>query len=424
MSEKSATLNAKARELSPGGVHSNVRLSGPQVFIDHAKGSRIVDVDGNEYVDYLLGQGPNFLGHAPDVVLDAVDDACRNGMIYGAQHPLEIDAGSTMLEALQWPDQFRFSMTGTEAVQAVLRAARAHTDRTKFVRFAGQYHGWMDNVLVAVDDTGSPALASQGQMASHLEDSIMLPWNDLGALESLLAERGDEIAAVITEPAMLNSGAIVPRDGYLEGIRAACDRYGVVLIFDEVISGFRVALGGAVERFGLTPDLATYGKAMAGGWPVAAFAGKREFMEGFGTGRINHSGTFNASVMACAACNATVRYLIEEPPYDRLQTLGTRLQAGLRSLAEGHGMEVNIQGLPMAFHFGFGSGPVTDYASLQKLDLGGYAVFSEVLVEHGVWVTGRGIWYVSAAHSEADVDETLERVESAMKVYVRDGGRS
>jgi glutamate-1-semialdehyde 2,1-aminomutase len=424
MRDKSATMNARARELSPGGVHSNVRLSGPQVFIDHAKGSRIVDVDGNEYIDYLLGQGPNFLGHAPDVVLDAVDDACRTGMIFGAQHPLEIDAGSAMLEALQWPDQFRFSMTGTEAVQAVLRAARAYTGRTKFVRFAGQYHGWMDNVLVAVDDTGSAALASEGQMASHLDDSIMLPWNDLGALESLLAARGDEIAAVITEPAMLNSGAILPVDGYLEGTRALCDEYGVVLIFDEVISGFRVALGGAVERFGVTPDLATYGKAMAGGWPVAAFAGKREFMEGFGTGRINHSGTFNASVMACAACNATVRYLIDEPPYDRLEVLGTRLQSGLRSLAADNELEVNIQGLPMAFHMGFGSGPVTDHASLQKLDLAGYAAFSEVLVSHGVWVTGRGIWYVSAAHSEADVDQTLEHVGVAMKSYMAQGSRS
>lgn len=417
MGDKSAALNARARELSPGGVHSNVRLSGPQVFIESAKGSRLTDVDGNEYVDYLLGQGPNFLGHAPDVVLDAVDEASRKGMIYGAQHPLEVDAGSAMLEALKWPDQLRFSMTGTEAVQAVLRGARAHTGRTKFVRFAGQYHGWLDNVLVGVGDNGEAVVVSEGQMQSHLGDSIMVPWNDLDALETVLAERGDEVAAIITEPAMLNSGAIVPKDGYLEGIREACDRYGVVLIFDEVISGFRVALGGAVERFGVVPDLATYGKAMAGGWPVAAFAGKEEFMEGFGTGRINHSGTFNASVMACAACNATVRHLIDEPPYERLETIGTALQDGLATLAADNGIEANIQGLPMAFHFGFGTGPVTDYASLQALDLAGYIAFADVLVDHGVWVTGRGIWYVSAAHTRADIDETLERVESAIKTY-------
>lgn len=417
MGDKSAALNARARELSPGGVHSNVRLSGPQVFIESAKGSRLTDVDGNEYVDYLLGQGPNFLGHAPDVVLDAVDEASRKGMIYGAQHPLEVDAGSAMLEALKWPDQLRFSMTGTEAVQAVLRGARAHTGRTKFIRFAGQYHGWLDNVLVGVGDNGEAVVVSEGQMQSHLGDSIMVPWNDLDALETVLAERGDEVAAIITEPAMLNSGAIVPKDGYLEGIREACDRYGVVLIFDEVISGFRVALGGAVERFGVVPDLATYGKAMAGGWPVAAFAGKEEFMEGFGTGRINHSGTFNASVMACAACNATVRHLIAEPPYERLETIGTALQDGLATLAADNGIEANIQGLPMAFHFGFGTGPVTDYASLQDLDLAAYIEFADVLVDHGVWVTGRGIWYVSAAHTRADIDETLERVESAIKAY-------
>jgi glutamate-1-semialdehyde 2,1-aminomutase len=401
-----------------------VRLLGPQIFIDHAKGSRLTDVDGNEYIDYLLGQGPNFLGHAPDVVVDAVDEACRKGMIYGAQHPLEIDAAEAVLEALGWADEMRFAMTGTEAVQAVLRAARAHTGRRKFVRFAGQYHGWMDNVLVKVEADGGAGLASEGQLESHLADSIMLPWNDLEALENLFAERSDEIAAVITEPAMLNSGSIEPKPGYLEGIRAACDRYGVVLIFDEVIAGFRIALGGAYERFGVRPDLATYGKAIAGGYPVAAFAGSHELMEGFGTGRINHSGTLNGSVLACAACNAAVRHLMAEPPYDRLEKLGTKLKEGLRSLAADNDLEVNIQGLPMAFHFGFGSGPVTDFASLQQLDLAAYAAFSDVLVDHGIWVTGRGIWYVSAAHTESDIDETLDRAGSAMKEFASTRGLS
>src|SRR5690606_19501981 len=236
------------------------------------------------------------------------------------------------------------------------------------------------------------------------------PWNDLAAVENLLADRADEIAAVITEPVMFNSGSIEPAPGYLEGLRAACDRHGVVLIFDEVISGFRVALGGAAERYGVVPDLAIYGKAMAGGWPVAAVAGKAELMAPFGTGVVNHSGTFNASVMACAATAATIAHLREDPPYERLERLGGRLKEGTRRAAAEHSLEVNVQGLPMAFHFGFGTGPVTDYAGLQRLDLARYAEFSSVLVEHGVWVTGRGIWYVSAAHTEADVDETLERV--------------
>ena len=414
---RSGELARHARNLTPGGVHSNVRLTGPQVFLSHAKGSRLVDVDGNEYIDYLLGQGPNFLGHAPDAVLDAVDAACRRGMVYGAQHQLEIEAAEGMLSAIRWADRVRFAMTGTEAVQAALRAARSYTGRCLFVRFAGHYHGWVDNVLAGVGADGSAVPVSGGQMASHLDDSIMVPWNDLDAVEEVLATRSAEIAAVIMEPVMLNAGAIEPGPGYLEGVRAECDRHGVVLIFDEVIGGFRVALGGAAERYGVTPDLATYGKAMAGGWPVAAFAGRSEILDPLGTAMVNHSGTFNASVMACAATAATLRVLVEDPPYGRLGAIGGRLQDGLRRLASDHGLEMNVQGPPMAFHVGFGEGPVRSLADLQRLDLDRYAVFSRVLVGHGVWVTGRGIWYVSTAHTDADVDETLDRVGRAMSAF-------
>ncbi len=414
---RSGELSKRARDLAPGGVHSNVRLSGPQVFLSHAKGARLVDVDGNEYVDYLLGQGPNFLGHAPDAVLDAVDAACRKGMVYGAQHELEIEAAERMLGAIGWADRVRFAMTGTEAVQAAFRAARAHTGKRLIVRFAGHYHGWLDDVLAGVGPEGQSVPVSEGQLADRLEDSITLPWNDLSAVEAMLDSRSDEIAAVIMEPVMLNAGSIEPAPGYLEGVRAACDRHGVVLIFDEVIAGFRVALGGASQRYGVTPDLATYGKAMAGGWPVAAFAGKAEILDPIGTAVVNHSGTFNASVMACAATAATLRVLAEDPPYDRLEEIGGRLQDGLRSLADEHDLNLNVQGVPMAFHVSFGRGPVDSYAGLQSLDLARYAEFSRVLVEHGVWVTGRGIWYVSAAHTHADVDETLERVDRAFTAF-------
>ncbi len=413
----SQELNERAALVAPGGVNSNVRLTGRRVFFDHGKGSRLYDVDGNDYVDYLLGQGPNFLGHAPDDILDAVDASSRRGMVYGAQHDLEIIAGERMLEAIKWADRIRFGLSGTEAVQAALRLARAVTGRTKFLRFAGHYHGWLDNVLVGVGPDGDATTVSAGQMASHLDDSIMIPWNDLEAVEATLAAHGDDIAAVIMEPVMLNAGSIEPRVGYLEGVRTACDAHGVVLIFDEVIAGFRVALGGAAERFGVTPDLATYGKAMAGGWPVSALAGKAEYMELFGTAEVNHSGTFNASVMACAATAATVKRLTEDPPYLALEERGERLKSGLRRLAADKGLDLTVQGLPMAFHVSFGRGPVETYEELQTLDLGRYAEFSSVLVDHGIWVTGRGIWYVSAAHRDADVDETLTRAEAAMNTF-------
>jgi len=415
--DQSADLRARASSAFPGGVNSNVRLLGPPVFFSEGKGSRLWDVDGNEYIDYLLGQGPNFLGHAPSDVLDAVGEASRKGMVYGAQHVYEVEAGERLLSVLGWADQVRFGVSGTEAVQAALRVARAVTGRAKFVRFTGHYHGWLDNVLAKFDD-GSAVPASAGQVGSHLDDSLTLPWNDLNALKRLLDQDSDEIAAVLMEPVMLNAGSIEPRPGYLEGVRAACDRHDIILIFDEVISGFRIALGGAAERYGVTPDLATYGKAMAGGWPVSAFAGRAGLMDGIGTGEINHSGTFNASVMACAAVVATIDHLTEAPPYETLARVGEKLMTGLAGLANTHDIPLNIQGLPMSFHAGIGEGPIATYEDLRRLDTDEYQMLVDRLIDHGVWVAGRGIWYVSAAHTEDDVEETLSRADQAMSAFV------
>lgn len=414
ITEPSAALRSRAARVLPGGVNSNVRLLAPPVFFDHGRGSRLVDVDDNEYIDYLLGQGPMFLGHAPADVLAAVDAACRRGMVFGAQHPLEVDAAEAILAALEWADQVRLGVSGTECVQAALRMARAVTGRQRFVRFEGHYHGWLDNVLVNVED-GRALPASAGQVPGHLDDSVMLPWNDLAALEDTFATGAENIAAVLMEPVMLNAGSIKPVDGYLQGVREACDAHGVVLIFDEVISGFRVALGGAAGRYGVTPDLAIYGKAMAGGWPAAALAGRADMMERFGTGEVNHSGTFNGSVMACAATIATIRRLTDDPPYDRIARLGERLMKGLGDLAVVFDLSLNVQGLPMSFHAGFGAGPVGSYRQLTRFDGDRYAAFARALIDHGVWVAGRGIWYLSAAHDDLDIDETLERVAEAMK---------
>jgi glutamate-1-semialdehyde 2,1-aminomutase len=413
---RSEELRSRALELIPGGVNSNVRLLGPATFFAHGRGSRLVDVDGNEYIDYLLGQGPNFLGHAPTDVLDAVDRACRRGMVFGAQHELELEAAEVVLDALGWAERIRFCMTGTEAIQAALRLARAVTGRERFVRFAGHYHGWIDNVLVAIDG-GRAVPASAGQLPAHLDDSVTLPYNDLSALERTLDEQGEDVAAVLMEPVMLNAGSIEPSAGYLEGVREICDRHGVVLIFDEVISGFRVALGGATERYGVTPDIATYGKAMAAGWPVAAIAGDADLMDRFGTGEVNHSGTFNATVMACAATVAAVRTLAAEQPYATIEERGRRLMDGLAELANEHGLDVNVQGPPMAFHAGFGPGPVRSHDDLGSLDIERYESFSRLLVEHGVWVAGRGIWYLSTAHDDADIDETLDRISAAFSAW-------
>jgi glutamate-1-semialdehyde 2,1-aminomutase len=407
-------LHEEALRLTPGGVHSNVRLERADVFFARGEGAWLWDVDGNDYVDYLLGQGPNFLGHAPQVVSDAVAKACGRGMVYGGQHELEVEAGRSFLSAVAWADMVRFGLSGTEMVQAALRLARAVTGRTKFIRFEGHYHGWLDNVLLAPQADGTPGPASAGQLASHLDDCVILPWNDADVLAQAMEAHAGDIAAVITEPLMCNSGAVPPRQGYLQRMRELCDEHDAVLIFDEVITGFRLAFGGAAERFGVVPDLATYGKAMAGGWPVAALAGGGEFMERFADD-VSHAGTFNASVMACAAVASTIEELRSNPPYGRVEAHGEEVMAGIRRLAKEHEVPLRAQGLGMAFHVSFGpADPVHDFRGLQLLDLQRYSKLAGRLADHGVWVAGRGIWYVSATHGERELTAVLERLEAAL----------
>lgn len=409
---RSAEFMERARRSVPGGVNSNIRLTAPPVAFDRGKGAWLWDLDGNDYVDYLLGQGPNFLGHAPAPIVEAVARACERGMVFGAQHELESEAAERILAALGWAEMVRLGMTGTEAIQAALRVARAATGRPRFIRFEGHYHGWLDNVLANAATGGT---ASAGQLASHLTDSVVLPWNDAAALAAALDEHGPTIAAVIMEPVMINTGTIEPVPGYLAAVRELCTKHGAVLVFDEVISGFRLALGGAAQRYGVTPDLATYGKAMAGGWPVAALAGRADLMSRFGTGEVNHSGTFNGSVMAAAAVIATLDLLTNDPPYERITAHGEALMAGLVAAGERHGEPLRVQGLPMAFHASFGPpDPVRDYRGLRELDLERYTAFATMLADYGVWVAGRGIWYVSAAHGDDELRAALDRVDRAL----------
>ena len=410
---ESERMMTAARRRLAGGVDSNVRLDGAAMFFARGEGAWLWDVDGHDYVDYLLGQGPAFLGHAPAAIVDAVNEAAKNGMVFGAQHPLELEAAERLARVLRWPEQVRFGSSGTEMVQAALRLARAATDRRRIIRFEGHYHGWLDNVLINMGPDGVGP-ASRGQVADHLRELVVLPWNDLDAVERALASQGEDIAAVLMEPMMINAGAIEPRAGYLEGVRELCDRHGTVLVFDEIITGFRIALGGAAERYGVVPDLATYGKAMAGSWPVAALAGKAELMERIGTGEVTHAGTFNGNVMSMAATGATLRVLESDPPYERMGVIGRGLMEGLRELGVRHSVPLHVQGLPMAFHVSFGTEDATDFRSLQLLDAARYRAFVERLVDEGVWVARRGIWYLSAAHGLHEVEVTLERVEAAL----------
>jgi glutamate-1-semialdehyde 2,1-aminomutase len=411
---RSDALHARATRRIPGGVDSNVRLEAPPIYFARGEGAWLYDVDGNDYVDYLLGQGPAFLGHAPARVLAAVEEACRRGMVYGAQHPLEVEAADRLCEQLGWPEMVRFGSTGTEMVQAALRLARAATGRPRFVRFEGHYHGWLDNVLLA-PTPGETLPGSAGQLPQALGDSIVLPWNDADALADALERDGEQVCAVLMEPVMLNAGAIAPRPRYLERAAELCREHGALLVFDEVITGFRLGPAGAAGMFGVWPDLAVYGKAMAAGWPVAALAGRSDCMERLGTGDVNHAGTFNGNVMAAAATLATLETLSEDPPYERLQLVGSALMDGLRELAAEASVPLRVQGYPVAFHVSFGDdGDVFDLRSLQRLDAGRYRRLAGRLVDAGVWVAARGIWYLSAAHGGRELEVTLERAAGAL----------
>ena len=388
----------------PGGVNSNVRLEVAQRYFARGAGAWLWDTDGQEYIDYVLGQGPAFLGHAHPRMLAGVTESIAAGMTFAAQTEIELEAAESLVKALVWADMVRIGMTSTESVQAALRLARAATGRRLFLRFRGQYHGWLDNVLVNSQEPW-PRVASDGQLASSLDESITIEWNDLEAVHQALAEHPGQIAAIITEPMMLNAGAILPEPGFLEGLREITTAHGIILIFDETITGFRLGPSGAIGRFGVEPDLAIFGKAVAGGFPASVLAGNADLMSRFAKGT-NHSGTFNANVLACAAIVHALAIMQSTPIYDTVERTGGQLMASLRGLFADFDLQLQVRGLPAAFHVAFDTAdPVRSFADLQRAD-------------SGVWITGRGIWYVSGAHDEATNDATLARMTNALKKFV------
>jgi glutamate-1-semialdehyde 2,1-aminomutase len=403
----------RAQRTLAGGVSSNVRLLAKPfpLFFERAEGAMIYDVDGNGYIDYVLGQGPMILGHSNPTVLAAVNAAMQKGQLYAGQHALEIEVAEKLVGLIPCAELCRFGLSGSEMVQAAMRLARAITGRTKILRFEGHYHGWFDNVLISVApplDAAGPREhpnvlpGTPGQTASALADFFVLPWNDLALVEALFAEHGHEIAAVMTEPMMCNTGAIAPQPGFHEGLRRLCDEYGALLYFDETITGFRLGLQGAQGRFGVTPDLASFAKAMAGGFANAALVGKADYMRRFAAG-VNHSGTFNSNVIAMAASAAAIAELEKDDGaiYTQLEQTGQALIDGLCELGQRHGLPLLIQGIPTAFHLSFTElDALRDYRDVAgATDRERYGRFCLAMLEEGVRLIERGIWYISAAHT-------------------------
>lgn len=421
----SRQLIAEASQHLPGGVNSNYRLGvapTPLVF-ERGEGAYLYDADGNRLIDYYLGMGPMILGHNPAPVLEAVQEQLGSGILYAGQSRVEQEAARLVCEMVPCAERVRFSCAGSEVVQAVIRLARAATQRSVIIKFEGHYHGWMDNILWSIAPTAEeygpeeapnaiPASAGQDLQAGlHTE---VLPWNNLEVLEKRL-ERGD-VAGVIMEPAMCNTSTVFPGDGYLEGVRRACTHTGTVLIFDEVITGFRVAPGGAQAHFGVTPDLATFGKAIASGFPVSCFAGRAELMELFASGGVMHGGTFNGHPACMAALVATLGELEKPETFAALDRQGTRLMEGIGEALDAADIQARVEGFPQIFHVGFGvEGEVTDYRSSLQADKARYVRFTEALHYRGVRALERGAWFLSTAHTADVVDETVAAVSAVAR---------
>ena len=427
--QRSEQLHERAVAALSDGVSSQVRASETPVplFFERGAGSHLWDVDGNEYIDFVMGQGPNVFGHAPAALNKAVSDAIERGVVFAGQHELELDVAETIKRVIPNAERVRFGSSGSEVTHAAIRLARAHTGRTKFIKFEGQYHGWLDGVLYSVApnveaagayDAPNAVGGSAGMSPGSADEVIVLPWNDAEALAAAIERHPDEIAAIITEPFMCNTNCILPKPGYLETMRALCDEHGVVLIFDEVITGFRVALGGAQEATGVTPDLATYAKAMAGGFPVAMFCGKAEIMDRLKGGATLHAGTLNANLVAMSATAAALTELERDDgeAYRRLYATGHALMAGLRDAAARTEVPMLVQGPGPLFNTSFTTAlEVTDYRShIAAVDGARFTAFQRAMQDGGVRITTRGTWMVSTAHTEADVARTLEVAEEVL----------
>lgn len=386
------------------------------LFFLGGDGPRLTDLDGNIYLDYVLGWGPVILGHAHPALTEAVIARARSGATFGAGHPLEYQAAEAVVAAIPVAERVLWSNTGSEATQVALRLARAATGRQRLVKMFGHYHGWTDTFLLGYRPDADGALdraATRGQSARALADVDLVPFGDLTAVTAVLSDRTRDVAAVFVEPVLCNSGVIAPPKGYLEGLREVCDRTGTVLVFDEVITGFRIAYGGAVERFGVMPDLVVLAKAIAGGYPLAAIAGRADLIDQTLSGVV-HAGTYNGNPVSLAAGLATITALSASGVYDRLEARGRQLADGMRQAMSRHGLvgAVNQVGPVVQCCPGVVSG--ANFTDFLAVDQQLYDTISIELVRRGVYVLPGGRWYLSTAHTADDVAHTVRMFDEAV----------
>jgi glutamate-1-semialdehyde 2,1-aminomutase len=420
----SHTAFARAKQLIPGGVNSPARafgaVGGEPIFFARAAGAKLWDLDGNEYLDYIGSWGPMILGHGHPRVVEALHRAVDRGTSFGAPTEAESQLAELIIAAVPSIERVRLVNSGTEATMSAIRLARGYTGRDVIVKFAGNYHGHVDSLLVAAGSAAATLAVpnSPGVTAGTAADTLVLQYNDVAGVREAFHKHGSRIAGVILEPVVGNMGCVVPTPDFLQALRIETQSHGSLLIFDEVMTGFRVAYGGAQSLFGITPDLTTLGKIVGGGLPVGAYGGRADVMNHIlPAGKVFQAGTLSGNPLATAAGIATLEQLRDEPPYEQLEDLASELASGLIEAAQHAGIEHHVAGVGSMLTFFFNPGPVIDWPSASRSDTGRYARFFWGLIERGIYFpcSQYEALFISAAHTEDDIDRTVAAAAEAMR---------
>ncbi|HLH55893.1 MAG TPA: glutamate-1-semialdehyde 2,1-aminomutase [Verrucomicrobiae bacterium] len=421
---KSEELFTAALQYIPGGVNSPVRafraVGGKPFFVNKARGARVWDVDGNEYIDYVGTWGPAILGHAHPKIIKAVQDAAENGTSFGIPNPAEVEMAKLICSLVPSVKKVRLCNSGTEATMSAVRLARGFTRRDKIIKFDGCYHGHADSLLVKA---GSGALTfgnpdSAGVPAAFTQHTIVLPYNDADAVTAAFKANPGQIAGIIIEPVPGNAGLYLPQPGYLEFLRKTTEANGALLIFDEVMTGFRLAKGGAQERFGITPDLSCFGKVIGGGLPVGAFGGRSDVMECLApVGPVYQAGTLSGNPIAMAAGISALRELTATDAYNRLETLGATLETGLRKAAAAAGVPVQFNRCGSMFCAYFTTDPVRNLADAMKSDRERFKLYFHGMLERGIYLAPSQFeaGFLSTAHTGQDIENTVRAAEAVLR---------
>lgn len=420
---KSQAAFGRAIRLMPGGVNSPARafgaVGGTPLFIDHAEGPYLFDIDGNRYIDYICSWGPMILGHAQAPVIEAITRAAQRGTSYGAPTEAESRLAQQIIDAVPSVEKVRLVNSGTEATMSAIRVARGATGRHKIIKFAGNYHGHVDSLLVSAGSAAATLGApdSPGVTPGASADTIVLQYNDVAAMEATFDQMGTEIAAVILEPVVGNMGCVVPTEAFLNACRSLTTQFGTILIFDEVMTGFRLAYGGAQERFGVIPDMTTLGKVVGGGMPLGAYGGKADIMnQVLPAGKVFQAGTLSGNPVAVAAGSATLEILQNDPPYEQLEAMGRRLADGLGRAAQKAGIPHTVADVGSMMTLFFNPDPVTCWSAADKCDREAFGRYFWGMIGEGIYMPCSQFeaLFFSRLHDEAIIDETVDAAERVL----------